>query len=149
MIRNNWLSYFWKILWIIGLIILARISFIYEIQVKQSANETFSLIPLIWFKVIISIVFGLYVSLIFVKKWSFNINPSLIWCVSIPSLLLSFIYPIVATLASFNNLPEVIANSSILYWLINVTSSSNVFGIVAGLSLILSLFNNSRSNEDQ
>ncbi|WP_299514534.1 hypothetical protein [uncultured Rummeliibacillus sp.] len=147
MIRNKWLSYFWKILWIIGLIILARLSFSYEIQSKQSADATFNLIPLIWFKVIISILFGLYLSLILVKKWSFKINPSLIWCVSIPSLLLSFTYPITATLASFNNLPEVIANSSILYWLINVRSSSNIFGIVAGLSLILSLFNDSRCSE--
>lgn len=147
--RNNWLSYFWKVLWIIGLILLAKISFNYEIKVKQSADATFDLIPMIWSKVIISIVFGLYLSIIFVKKWSFNINSSLLWCVSIPSLLLTFIYPITATLASFNNLPEVIANSSILYWLINVTSSSNVFGIVAGLSLILSLFNDSRSSKNQ
>lgn len=149
MTRNIWLTYFWKILWIIGLILLAKISFSYEIQVKQSADATFDLIPMIWFKVIISIVFGLYLSIIFVKKWRFNINSSLLWCVSIPSLLLSFTYPITATLASFNNLPEIIANSSILYWLINVTSSSNVFGIVAGLSLIQSLFNDSRSSEDQ
>lgn len=145
MTRNNWLSYFWKVLWIIGLIILARFSFSYEIQIKQSTNETFSLIPLIWFKLIVSIVFGLYLSLIYVKKWTFNINPSLLWCISIPSLLLSFTYP---TLAYVKDLPEVIANSSILYWLINVTSSSNVFGIVAGLSLIVSLFNSSQSYED-
>ena len=148
MTRNNWLSYFWKILWIIGLIVLARLSFSYEIQIKQSANETFSLIPFIRFKLLVSIVFGLYLSLIFVKKWTFNINPSLLWCISIPSLLLSFTYPITATLTSFKNLPEVIANSSILYWLIIVTSSSNIFGIVAGLSLILSLFSESRNYED-
>lgn len=145
--RPNWTSYFWKILWIVGFILLAKISLSYEIQIKQSASETFYLIPVIWFSFFISIIFGLYLSLIFVKKWTFNINSSLLWCVSIPAFLLSLIFPISSTLASYNNLPDFIANSSILYWLINVTSSSNVFGIVAGLSIILSLFNDTRSEK--
>ncbi|MGG0656991.1 hypothetical protein [Rummeliibacillus pycnus] len=70
--KSNWLSYFWKFLWVVGLIFLSNLSFNYENQIQQTARETFSLIPVIWSKLFISILFGLYISLIFVKKWSFN-----------------------------------------------------------------------------
>ncbi|WP_397538275.1 hypothetical protein [Rummeliibacillus pycnus] len=146
--NSNWLSYFWKILWVVGLVLLVNISFNYENQIQQTARETYSLIPVIWSKLFISIIFGLYISLVFVKKWSFNINPSLFWCVAIPSILLSFAFPILATLSSLKSLPEYIASSSISFWLINV-SSSDVFGIIAGLSIILSFFNARPSNKNQ
>jgi hypothetical protein len=46
--KSNWLSYFLKILWVVGLIILAIISFNYENQIQQTASETFNFIPVIW-----------------------------------------------------------------------------------------------------
>lgn len=145
MLKSNGSSYFWKILWIVGLILLAKFNFSFEMQAKQSASESFHYLPVIWANAISSLLFGLYISLIFVKKWSFHLNPSLLWCVTIPSLFLSLVAPLFATLSSFKVLPDNIAGSSIFYWLINVTSSTNIFGIVAGLSIILSFFNDSQS----
>ena len=86
--KSNGLYYFLKILWVVGLIILAMISFNYENQLQQTATETFNFIPVIWSKLFMSIIFGLYISLLFVKKWSFNINPSLLWCVAMPCSIL-------------------------------------------------------------
>ena len=104
--KSNGLSYFLKILWVVGLIILAIISFNYENQLQQTATETFNFIPVIWSKLFMSIIFGLYISLLFVKKWSFNINPSLLWCVALPCIILSFAFPILVTLSSVDRLPE-------------------------------------------
>lgn len=139
MASSNPLFYFWKILWVVGLIILSIISFNYENQLQQTASETFNSIPVIWSNLFISIIFGLYISLIFVKKWSFNINLSLLWCVTIPCMLISFAYPILATLSSTESLPENIASSSISFLLLKIYSS-DVFGIITGLTLILSFF---------
>lgn len=77
-----------------------------------------------------SIILGIYISLIFVKKWSLNINPTLLWGVSIPCLFISIFSPIMITLGK-----------SISYWVIQI-STFEVFGIVSGMTLILSLFSN-------
>ena len=134
------MNFVWKILWVVGLIILSIISYNYDIQLKQTASETFNFIPVIWYKQIISIIFGFYLSFILVKKWSLNLNPSLLWCVAIPCTLLSFGYPILATLSSIDSLPEFIATSSISMWLLKIFSSDAI-GIIAGLTIILSFFN--------
>ena len=146
--KSNWLSYFLKILWVVGLNILAIISFNYENQIQQTASETFNFIPVIWSKLIISIIFGLYISLVFVKKWSFSINPSLLWCVAIPCILLSFSFPIFATLSSADYLPELITSSPIFSGIQKIYST-DVFGIIAGLTIILSLFNAQSNNKNQ
>lgn len=146
--KSNWLSYFLKILWVVGLIILVIISFNYENQIKQNASETFNLIPVILSKIIISIIFGLYISLVFVKKWSFSINLSLLWCVAIPCMLLSFANPILSTLSSFDSLPENIGSSPIFFWVLAI-SSSDMFGIIAGLTIILSLFDTQPDNKNK
>jgi hypothetical protein len=146
--KSNWLSYFLKILWVVGLIILAIISFNYENQIQQTASETYNFIPVIWSKLFISIIFGLYISLVFVKKWSFSINPSLLWCVAIPCIILSFAFPIFVTLSSVDYLPEIITSSPISSGLQKIYST-NVFGIIAGLTIILSLFNAQPNNKNQ
>src|SRR3954471_22546593 len=146
--KSNWLSYFLKILWFVGLIILAIISFNYENQIQQTASETYNFIPVIWSKLFISIIFGLYISLVFVKKWSFSINPSLLWCVAIPCIILSFAFPIFVTLSSVDYLPEIITSSPISSGLQKIYST-NVFGIIAGLTIILSLFNAQPNNKNQ
>lgn len=134
--KSNWLSYFRKIIWFVGLIILSNISIYFANYVKQIANDTFTFIPLLWTHSFISLIFGIYVSLIFVKKWSFKINHSLLWCVSIPCLLISFCYPIISILSPI----EGISFSFIPNWLIRITSLE-VFGIIAGMTFILSIFN--------
>ncbi len=133
----KWTSYFWKLLWIVGLIILAIISLNIVNHFKQIANDTFNPIPLLWSNVFASIVFGIYISLIFVKKWSRKLNPSLLWCVSIPCILISSSYPILAT---FDSIFVNSIFSFIPYWLLRI-SDFEVFGIIAGLTLILSIFN--------
>lgn len=135
--NSKWTSYFWKIIWVVGLIIIAIISSNTVNHFKQMANETFNFVPLLWSNLFISIIFGIYIALIFVKKWSLNLNPPLIWCVFIPCILVSFFNPILATLGSkFGNLTL----SFIPYWFIRI-STLEVFGIIAGLTLILSIFN--------
>ena len=146
--KSNGLSYFLKILWVVGLILLAIISFNYENQLQQNASETYNMIPVIWSKLFISILFGLYISLLFVKKWSFNINPSLLWCVALPSIILSFAFPLLVTLSSVDYLPEIITSSPISSGLQKIYST-NIFGIIAGLTMILSLFNAQPNNKDQ
>lgn len=142
------LTYFLIIVWFVGLIILAIISINYENQLQLTTTETFNFIPVIWSKLFISIIFGLYISLVFVKKWSFSINPSLIWCVAIPCIILSFAFPIFVTLSSVDNLPEMITNSPISSGLQKIYST-NIFGIIAGLTIILSLFNAQPNNKNQ
>ena len=72
--KSKWVSYLLKILWVIGLIVLAMISYNYEIQISQTASETYNFIPVFGSKPVISILFGLYTSLIFVKRWSLRIK---------------------------------------------------------------------------
>ncbi|RKD26509.1 hypothetical protein BEP19_16870 [Ammoniphilus oxalaticus] len=131
--------YIRKILWLVGLIILSIISLNFENQLKQTASETFDTLSVFWSKPIISVLFGFYVSLIFVKKWSININLSLLWCVAIPCTLVSFGYPILATLSSIGLLPENIESSPVPFWLLKLFLF-DVFGIITGLTLILGFF---------
>jgi predicted small integral membrane protein len=90
--KSNWVSYFKKLVWVIGLIILIIISFKYENQIQQTANEQFNFLPVIWTKLFISLLFGLYISLVLVKNWSISINSSLLWCVAVPCLVVTFQY---------------------------------------------------------
>ena len=143
--NSKWTSYFWKIFWVVGLIIMAIISSNIVNHFKQVASETFNLFPFLWSSLLVSIIFGIYIALIFVKKWSLNLNPTLLWCVTIPCTLISFFYPILATLGSkFENLTF----SFIPYWLIRI-STLEVFGIIAGLTLILSIFDTQSKGDNQ
>ena len=146
--NSKWVPYLLKILWVVGLIVLAIISYDYEIQISQTASETFNFIPVFWSKPVISILFGLYISLIFVKRWSFRINPSLLWGIAIPCILLTFAFPILVSLSSAGYLSETIASSPIASSLPKVYAS-NVFGLIAGLSIILSLFHDQPNHKNR
>lgn len=135
--KDKWVEGFLKLLWVIGLIFLAIVSFNVEEQLKFSAQRTFNPILLLWSQPIISTIFGIYISLLFIKKWSYNFNPSLFWCVAMPCMLLSFIHPILVT-TSYSN-PGFFIDSLINLW-IHKISYFNVFGIVTGFTLMLSLF---------
>lgn len=135
--KAKWMNNLWKILWVIGLIILAIVSFNVEEQLRISAQETFNHFLVLWSRPIVSIIFGLYISLLFIKKWSYNINLSLLCCVAIPCMLLTFIYPILITAFYIN--PSFFIDSLINLWIYKI-SSYNIFGIVTGFTLMLSLF---------
>ena len=137
--------YFWKIIWIVGLCILSSLSLNYDNYIKQTTNDTLNYFPVILSNLFISIFFGIYISLIFVKKWTINLTPSLLYGVTIPCILISFSYPILITLES---IIENLTFSFIPYWVLRL-SSLEVFGITAGLTLILSIFNANTSREDK
>lgn len=144
--KSKWLSYILKILWVVGLILLAIISFNYQNQIQPS--ETFNMVPTIWTEPLISIIFGFYISFIVVKKWSLSVNLSLLWCVAIPCLILTLSLPILVTLSSvgyFNTIPITASFSFALQKI----HSTNAFGMIAGLTIILSLFNSKANNQKQ
>lgn len=123
-------TFLWKLLWVIGLIILSLIILNLETQVRSYVDSTYIFSLIVWVNLINSIILGIYLSLIFVKKWSLNINPTLLWGVSIPCLFISIFFPIMITLGK-----------SISYWVIQI-STFEVFGIVSGMTFILSFFSN-------
>ena len=140
MTKSKLLPYLRKVLWVVGLIILAITSFDYASQAQQTMNATASLVSYVWTKLFISIIFGLYISILLVKKWSIKINPSLLICVTIPCLLLSFAYPIWS-------IHEPNLSPSIVFSLMKILSTG-MLGTIAGLTLVLGIFNNHSESEN-
>ena len=137
------ISYFKKIIWVIGLIILVNLNLVFSNQLWETANAEFNPVPVLWFDVISPILLGIYIAILLVKKWSININHALLWCVSAPCLLLLLTYPTLATLSTYEILPESFSYEFTLTWLFKATISMPiVFGIVGGMTLTLSLFSN-------
>lgn len=130
--------YLKNILWLIGLIILTNVSSNVETYFRIMAQKTFVGYPLVWFTFINSIIFGIYISIVLVKKWSLNLNVPLLSFAFIPSLLVAICYPLlVAIEMAFGILIPFIPS-----WILNIAiSDMEVFGIIAGLTLILGLFN--------
>ncbi|MFF2754476.1 hypothetical protein ACFVR1_12115 [Psychrobacillus sp. NPDC058041] len=128
---KKWSTYIWKLIWVIGLFLLTIISYDTKNQIKDSF--TFQTDIIFWTNFIILFIWGIYLSLIFIKKWSIKINLPLLICVFIPCFLFSLIMPLSATFQI--SFPSV-------FWVIKVFSS-NLIPIVAGLTLMLSIFNNS------
>ncbi len=131
---KGWSTYIWKLIWIIGLFLLTIISFDIKNQIKNSSHYdmiswTSSIIPFIW---------GIYLSLIFIKKWSIKINLPLLICIFIPSFLFSLIPPLTSTLS---------ISFPIGLWFLKAFNS-NLIEIVAGLTFMLSIFNNSKSKAE-
>lgn len=133
--------YFWKTIWVIGLIVFINFSLNFENKVQQTAMTEYNLIPVWWFEVVHPLLFGFYLSLLFVKKWSVKVNLSLLWCVAMPSFVLLCSYPLLATLSTFGIMPDKILNLSISTWVFKAfVSYSYVFGMIAGLTIMLSFF---------
>ncbi|MBU8880100.1 hypothetical protein BGM26_14045 [Bacillus sp. FJAT-29790] len=130
--RPKWSKWVLKLLWFPGLLGLLFISNHFELIVKQKVTETFIHLPLFWFYSIVPFIFGVYISLLFVKKWLFKMNKQLFLCVTVPCLIISFYFPIVATFFSNAPIPFV-------YWIINPTSTG-IASIVAGLTFMLAFF---------
>lgn len=129
--KSKWLTYLWMLLWVVGLVILTVIINYFDHQVEDFVKSTFKFRIGFWFNLIFSIIFGVYIALIFVKKWSLSVNLKLLWCVTIPCTLISFYWPV---MSNFERL-------GVPWWFVEI-STSEVFGIVTGMTIILSLFSN-------
>ncbi|MFJ7730806.1 hypothetical protein ACIQXF_02815 [Lysinibacillus sp. NPDC097231] len=127
----------WKLIWVIGLFLLTIIS--YDIKYQIKVISATNIVPVFWANFIILFMWGVYLSLIFIKKWTIKINLPLLICVFIPCFLFSLYVP----LATF--LPLSLPIGGIWF---NKALSSNFIGIVAGLTFMLSIFNDSRSKNE-
>jgi len=132
--KSDW-QLFSKISWMIGFLLVIFGSTTINNQAKVLASATYNLAPYLWTSAITSIIIGAYIALLFLKQLKLKFNLGLFVCVTIPCLALTLYYPILAfTLAFLENL-EFLA----LPQLLGLTSET-IFGVVAGLTLILSLF---------
>ena len=128
-----------KFLWVVGLVMLSKFAFDYETKVDNAANKSFDMTQLIWAKFFISIIFGMYLSLVLIKKWSIKINHALLWFAAVPCFLLAILFPLVATFEYGGGGPA-LWEHSLAQLLMIATGNSGLFGIAAGLTLLLSLF---------
>ncbi|MDM5349629.1 hypothetical protein QUF65_01845 [Lysinibacillus sphaericus] len=136
---KKWSTYIWKLIWVIGLFLLTIISYDIKYQIKVISATTYSIVPVFLANFITLFMWGVYLSLIFIKKWTIKINLPLLICVFIPCFLFSLYVP----LATF--LPLTLPIGGIWF---NKAISSNFIGIVAGLTFMLSIFNDSRSKNE-
>ena len=130
--------YLWKLAWVVGLFLLVIISFDIENQIDSYSSSTFDIIPKVWANFFIHFIWGIYLSLIFIKKWTFQVNLPLLICIFLPCILFSLNFPII-TLTSLG-IP-------LGGWTIKVITSG-LIEIVAGLTLMLSIFNNKKSDSN-
>lgn len=126
---------FRKISWMIGFLLLIFGSISVNNYLKELASTTFNPTSYVWATAVISIVIGGYIALLFIKQFKVKLNMGLFIFVTIPCLLLTLYYPIVTIFPSVvDPLPFLMSASFIQF------SSEEIFGVVAGLTLVLSLF---------
>jgi hypothetical protein len=128
-----------KLLWVIGLLALLLVAFHYQQMIKQDFEATFNPLSTYWFHSIVPFLFGLYSSLLLIKRKTFNINLPLLLCVTCPLLILAFYSPVTYTI--FLNIAPNPSSFSvpIPFWLFKL-NSFEIVPIVAGLTLSVSLF---------
>lgn len=137
--HHKWLIWSSKLLWIVGLFGLILFGYHLEQIINQKANETFkNILSLFWFNATAPFIFGLYISLLFVKRWSFKFNPPLFLCVTVPCLIVSFYPPVVYTFASITT-SDSSFSANISFWFFKI-NSFGIAPIVAGLTFFASLF---------
>lgn len=126
------MPYLWKLAWVVGLFLLTIISFNIEKHIDSYSTSIQSITPVYCANFLIHLIWGVYLSLILIKKWTFQINKSLFLCVFLPCFLFSVILP-VGFLTSINFPIGGV-------WFIKIVSSG-LIEIVAGLTFMLSIFN--------
>ncbi|MFJ5763951.1 hypothetical protein ACIP9C_01230 [Lysinibacillus sp. NPDC093210] len=136
---KKWSPYLWKLMWVIGLFLLTIISFDIKNEIKVMSASTFSITPVFWANFITLFLWGVYLSLIFIKKWTIHLNLPLLICVFIPCFLISIYVPLATILPLSNPIGGV--------WFTKVISSYFI-EIVAGLTFMLSIFNNLKSDSE-
>lgn len=130
------MPYLWKLAWVVGLFLLVMISFDIENQIDSYSNTNYDIIPKIWANFFIHFIWGVYLSLLFIKEWNFQVNRPLLICVFLPCILFSLNFPMSALTSLYIPLGD---------WTIKVITSG-LIEIVAGLTLMLSIFNNKKSD---
>lgn len=124
-----------KISWMIGFFLLIFISISINNYLKELASTTYKPTPYMWATAVIPIVIGAYIALLFIKQFKLKLNMGLFIFVTIPCLLLTLYYPIITIFPSVvDPLPFLMSASLIQF------TSEEIFGVVAGLTLVLSLF---------
>lgn len=124
-----------KISWMIGFFLLIFISISINNYLKELASTTYKPTPYMWATAVIPIVIGAYIALLFIKQFKLKLNMGLFIFVTIPCLLLTLYYPIITIFPSVvDPLPFLMSASLIQF------TSEEIFGVVAGLTLFLSLF---------
>ena len=132
---KNIMPYLWKLAWVVGLLLLTIISFDIEKQIDSFSASSFNITPKYWASFLIHFIWGIYLSLILINNWTFQINRPLLICVFLPCIFFSLIIPISAITSislSFGGI-----------WFVKVLASRFI-EIVAGLTLMLSIFNNKK-----
>lgn len=136
---KKWSTYFWKLIWVMGLFLLTIISFNIKYKIHAISVSTYSIAPIIWANFIILFIWGVYLSLIFIKKWTIKINLPLLICVFLPCFLFSLCVPLTMIFSLSLPIGDIWFNKAV---------SSNFIEIVAGLTFMLSIFNNLKSESE-
>lgn len=129
--------YYWRILWLIGLLILGNIKLHYTTLIRRDFY---------WVEPFLAMMLGLYIALIFVKKWSIQIKPALLWCIAIPCILLRVIVPLFLVLDTSSSIEALLPTKiqllllPVIFYVISPIVGEDVFGIVGGLTLMISIF---------
>ncbi len=140
----NWLRFGFQIIWLLGLFLLVVAFHHYEQAVKEIVGTTFNLAPQLWFTSSVPFLFGIYLSLLFVKKWFFKVNLQLLLSICVPCLILSFYSPIVY---SFFTMTATSTTFSIPipYWMI-IINNFGIVSFVAGFTLVNAIFGSKSLN---
>lgn len=136
---KKWSSYFGKLIWVMGLFLLTIISFNIKYKIHAISTSTYSIVPVIWTNFIILFIWGVYLSLIFIKKWTIKINLPLLICVFLPCFLFSLFVPLAMIFSISLPIGDI--------WF-NKAARSNLIEMVAGLTFMLSIFNNLKSESE-
>lgn len=92
--RATWSQFVLKFIWLLGLVLLTYLTFVYEQSIKAYVSSTYNSIPLLWFWAGSMFLIGMYLALLFVRSWTFQVNLPILLCVCFPSLLLTLCAPL-------------------------------------------------------
>lgn len=126
---------FRKLIWMIGFLLLVFGSISIKQHFKELASSTFNPSAFVWVSSMIAIVIGGYIALLFIKQAQVKLNRGLFLFVTMPCLLLTLYYPILTIIPSVAEPIPLFMSASFIQF-----TSQEIFGVVAGLTLVLSLF---------
>ncbi|MCM3178003.1 hypothetical protein AB1L05_11845 [Cytobacillus horneckiae] len=145
--KSNNATYFLYFIWFGGLLVLLTVGYYIDLEVKQYAQDTFQILPLFWSNAIISFMFGLYFALLFTRKWKFHFKPALFFCISLPTLILNFSYPIITTILHLGQSGQTSVSNNLPLWIWEITSFDFI-GIVAGSTMVLSILEYNKNKKE-
>jgi len=137
------LGFIFRVMWLLGLIAMVLIGYDLEESVLKIESSNFNHLTPFWFFSVAPAFFGIYLSLLFIKKWSVKINEPLLICVSVPCLILTFYSPVVYTIVSMTT-SSTTFSVPIPFWLLKI-NHSGMISLVGGFSLFMALFGFDRS----